>query len=89
MFFLGLVAKLYVLKGVMHIKILKSFFLNKFKIWQVRVIFLKLCYFQRITDPKISQKIIGDYFSIKLDGIILWGKIVLSLAGFVFMGGNS
>ena len=86
MFFLGLVAKLYVLKGVMHIKILKSFFFNKFKIWQV---FLKLCYFQRITDPKISQKIIGDYFSIKLDGIILWGKIVPSLAGFVFMGGNS
>ena len=45
--------------------------------------------FKKITAHKKSPKKVWDYFSMKLDGINLWGKLVPSLAGFVFMGCNS
>ena len=67
-----------------------DFCMNKFKILQVRINFLKnYVIFQRITAPKISQKIMGDYFSMKLNGINLWGKIVPSLTSCVLWDCNS
>ena len=54
---------------------------------EIRPIFW-IWHFQRITAPKISPEIIRDYFSMTLDGLNLWRKIVPSVAFLVFMGCN-
>ena len=45
--------------------------------------------FQRICALSISQKNARDYFSMKLKGTNLWGKIGPSLTSFVARGSNS
>ena len=40
-------------------------------------------YFEKITALIIGQRNAWDYFSVKLEGMNLWGKIVLCLTSFV------
>ena len=65
----------------------RSVFMTKYKILQIKVNFLTTNYviFQKITDPKISQKNVLDNFSMKLNDINLWVEIVPSLSSCVLL----
>ena len=45
-------------------------------------------YFEKITALSIGQRNARDYFSMKLEGMNLWGKIVPCLTSFVAQCGN-